>query len=992
MLLSRLTLLLLFTVLMVVMDFGTGFHSEGFRPPVAIAAEPPKAPAVEPFAKPPAGYHNVPLNGHTFTLPDGFTIELAAGPTLAERPVSAAFDDKGRLYVTDSSGDNSKAPEQAKTKTHRIRRLEDTNGDGTFDKSTLFVKNVAMPQGAMFYKGSLYVAAPPSIMKFTDTDDDGIADKEEVWFDGKTVGNCGNDVHGPWIGPDGWFYWTKGGFEKQEYTLPTGKKWSTRAAHVFRAKPDGTNLEPIMTGGMDNPVGLTFTTTGEVLVCGTFFQHPADGNRDGIIHAVYGGVFGKDHSPIYEHPWTSPSVLPIMTHLGPAAACALTRYQSDQFGKDYVDNVFCCQFNLRKVSRHVLAPEGATYKTIDSDFVVSNNLDFHPTDVIEDADGSLLIIDTGGWYKLCCPTSQLVKTDVTGAIYRVRKIGMHTKRVERATPGVLILRQIGGETFLKSPDPHVVRQTVKSLGQEGRSEAIPAILEVIARSPDRFLDHACTFALIEIGDVKTLTHHLATGGRKPPEPVGSGTSSASSPPVRRALITALDQIPDGKLDTKFVLAELDSPDAALKETAWWIAGRHPEWGEQLAGRFAEQLKSAHTLTPSARDELAERILKFVKHEAVQKTLGEAATQSIDAHRLVLHVMARSGLKSLPKAWKNKLALALTDIPGQAVDAFAVLRAIPPSPEDYSEITRRAFNILGEVGGVPKERVPAYRLGLASSIPPGNPASPETFDFLIQKVGRDEPGETRALAVEGLLRAGLTAEQFASLSTALKTTTPIDFAKLLPTFATSKEPEVGLALVAALSDLTVRKLVRQEQVKPMLDKYPAAVRVEAEKLYVFLAEDRKAERTKLDALIAQAPKGDERRGQVVFNSAKAACIACHKIGYVGGNVGPDLRRIGAVRTERDLMEAIVFPSASFVRSYEPFRVVTTTGKVYNGILRKDAPEEVILAVAADQEVRIPRADVEETTPSTVSVMPAGLDQQLSPQDLADLVAFLKANVR
>ena len=179
---------------------------------------------------------------------------------------------------------------------------------------------------------------------------------------------------------------------------------------------------------------------------------------------------------------------------------------------------------------------------------------------------------------------------------------------------------------------------------------------------------------------------------------------------------------------------------------------------------------------------------------------------------------------------------------------------------------------------------------------------------------------------------------------------------------------------------------------MLDKYPAAVRVEAEKLYVFLAEDRKAERTKLDALIAQAPKGDERRGQVVFNSAKAACIACHKIGYVGGNVGPDLRRIGAVRTERDLMEAIVFPSASFVRSYEPFRVVTTTGKVYNGILRKDAPEEVILAVAADQEVRIPRADIEEMTPSTVSVMPAGLDQQLSSQDLADLVAFLKANVR
>ena len=80
---------------------------------------------------------------------------------------------------------------------------------------------------------------------------------------------------------------------------------------------------------------------------------------------------------------------------------------------------------MRKVSRHVLVPTGSTYTTKDSDFVVSDNLDFHPTDVIEDADGSLLIVDTGGWYKLCCPTSQLVKPDVTGAIYRVKKVGAH---------------------------------------------------------------------------------------------------------------------------------------------------------------------------------------------------------------------------------------------------------------------------------------------------------------------------------------------------------------------------------------------------------------------------------------------------------------------------------------------------------------------------------------------------------------------------------------
>ena len=128
---------------------------------------------------------------------------------------------------------------------------------------------------------------------------------------------------------------------------------------------------------------------------------------------------------------------------------------------------------------------------------------------------------------------------------------------------------------------------------------------------------------------------------------------------------------------------------------------------------------------------------------------------------------------------------------------------------------------------------------------------------------------------------------------------------------------------------------------------------------------------------------------MFNSTKAACSACHAIGYLGGKVGPDLTHIGKIRNERDLLESIVFPSASLVRSYEPVQVTTKTGKVYNGLIRKDAPDEIVLATGANQEVRIARDDIEEMQPSKVSVMPAGLDQQLTPRELADLVAFLKA---
>ena len=109
----------------------------------------------------------------------------------------------------------------------------------------------------------------------------------------------------------------------------------------------------------------------------------------------------------------------------------------------------------------------------------------------------------------------------------------------------------------------------------------------------------------------------------------------------------------------------------------------------------------------------------------------------------------------------------------------------------------------------------------------------------------------------------------------------------------------------------------------------------------------------------------------------------------GNLGPDLTKIGQVRAERDLLEAIVYPSASFVRSYEPMSVATRDGRTFSGILKKDAPDEVVLALTADKEERIPRETVEEMAPGTVSVMPAGLDRQLTPGEMADLIAFLRA---
>ncbi len=174
------------------------------------------------------------VNGKHFTLPDGFTIEPVAGPPLVDRPIVADFDEHGRLYVADSSGSNDPVKEQLEKKPHRIVRLEDSDGDGTFDRRTVFADRMMFPEGVMWHDGSLYVAAPPSIWKLTDTDGDGVADRREEWFQGKTLTGCANDLHGPYLGPDGWIYWCKGAFAEQTYERPGRSPFVTRASHIFR--------------------------------------------------------------------------------------------------------------------------------------------------------------------------------------------------------------------------------------------------------------------------------------------------------------------------------------------------------------------------------------------------------------------------------------------------------------------------------------------------------------------------------------------------------------------------------------------------------------------------------------------------------------------------------------------------------------------------------------------------------------------------------------
>jgi putative membrane-bound dehydrogenase-like protein len=946
----------------------------------------------------------------TFTLPDGFDIQLVADTNLLLRPVSASFDDQGRLYVTDSSGSNEKPSEQIKNPTHRVLRLEDTDGDGKFDKTVVFADKVMFPQGCLWHDGSVYVAAPPSIWKFTDTDGDGVADQREEWFKGGTLTGCANDIHGPHLGPDGYLYWTKGAFDEQTHKLENGRVLKDRAAHIYRARPNGSGLDVIMSGGMDNPVEIAFTPEGEAIFTSTFIDFTQPGYRDGIAHAVYGGVFGKVNSALDDGrvKRTGPELMHPFVELGAAVPSALCRYTSSVLGAGYQDNIFASLFNLHKITRHVLRPEGASYASTDSDFVVSDSIDFHPTDVLEDADGSLLIVDTGAWYKLCCPSSQLAKADVLGGIYRVRRTGAnflagveHVAAYRRLT-GPPPLHEYSAEVSLKravlkaSPrsaasfretlarhakdaatkpeSARLARLAAEGLGRMRDKASVPTLLNAISVTGvrDVVLSHSLILSLIEIADPAAVRRSV----------------DSDNVFARRAALIALDQMEGGDLKAEQVTPNLASSDPALRDAASWIAGRHPEWGSALAGFFRERL-GAKALSEAEQSELQGQLVQFAKDSAVQELLAATARDSavsVAARVAAFRAMGRAGLKEPPAAWYIAAAAALAGDETETIRAAVAAARQLPAPKSRTKEFAEALQRVGRAGKPPVD----VRLDALAAVPGGlSEVDAGLFDFLLANLAPTRPVAVRNSAATVVSKAKLNEGQLTALADALKGIGPLEVPKVLSAFERSPSEALGLRLVAALKESKGAAALRVEVLRPRLTNFPVAVQQKGEELLASVNLDGVKQKAHLESLLAEVHgKGDVRRGQAIFNSTKAACLTCHAIGYQGGKVGPDLTRISEVRSERDLLEAIVYPSASFVRSYEPVIVATKDGEEQSGVLRKDAPDELLLATGPTTEVRIARSDITEMRPGTVSVMPQGLDEQLSHQELADLLAFLR----
>lgn len=988
-------------------------------------------------------------------VPDGFVVELAAAPPLVKHPMMAAFDDRGRLFIAESAGENLRRPELEEQLPNFVRMIEDTNGDGVFDKSTIFADNMTFPQGALWHDGALYVASSGGIWRLQDTDDDGVADvRQQIVNEFGYTGNAA-DVHGCFLGPCGRIYWCEGrhGHEIRDdggHVLSQGK-----AARIFSCKTDGSDIQVHCGGGMDNPVEIDFTEEGEMLGTVNILYRQ---RGDCLVHWVHGGVYPRFDQPqvVAEFKRTG-DLLPPVANLGHVAVSGTTRYRGSQLGTDFTDNFFITEFNTHKVVRTKLTRDGATFTADTEDFLSCTSGDFHPTDVLEDADGSLLVIDTGGWFRIGCPTSQIAKPNILGAIYRIRRTDgkaindprgynidwtaqpsqlaplLDDERFavrDRAIRELALRGQDAVESLVKlaespsvqarrnavwtlsriaSPDAMeairqrladesprvrqaaavslgvcgdgsaaskliarlsdsdlaVQRDAATALGRLRRSEAVTAILAALGEDQiDRFREHALIYALIDIN----APHETVAG------------LASDNAHMQRAALIALDQMDAGDLQRSQVTSLLATSDLALRRAALDVITRHPQWSDEVVAALRPLLASPDLAAAEAASART-LLLAFAANEQVQASvaqlLGEPGASKI-VKLTLLEVIRDASLSAVPESWSAEVARQLRGDDPEIVDGAVAAAERVNSTSVDDGLTMVAQD---------EKRSADLRVRALAARDDGKEVDESLFAFLAAQFSADTPVTRRLAAARAIGSAKLSPKQQQALTEILSHAGPLELSSLLGAYEGASDDSLGKQLVAGLAKSPGLTSLSPTAFDRVFIGFSSDVQQAASELRSRMSSSSEEQIARLAQLEPKMAGGDSLRGQAVFEGQRTACIACHTVQGRGGRIGPDLSTTGARRTPRDLLEAILFPSSSLARGFETFAVLTTDGKIHNGLILSETIDAIRLRTTDQLELTILRADIEELQPSPISVMPTGLDRTMSEEELRDIVAYL-----
>lgn len=926
------------------------------------------------------------------TVPAGFRVELVAAEPDLVNPVAMTFDERGRVWVTESL----EYPRlEAGAGRDRVKILADTDRDGTADKFTIFAEGLNIPSGIAVGHGGVWVANSPDLLFLQDTDGDDRADRREVVLTGFGRADTHELPNSLTWGPDGWLYGLNGVFNRSRIEHQ-GKTHDFTCA-LWRLHPRTRAFE-LFAEGTSNPWGIAWDPAGSAFVSACVIDH--------LWHLTESGYYHRQGGPYPPHTWKIESI--VGHRHQKAAYCGIHYFDSDAYPPQYRDRLYMGNIHGAAINVDSLRRDGSTYRGDgEPDFLSAHDAWFMPIVQKTGPDGCLYVLD---WYDRyhCYQDARRDPEGIDrlkGRLYRIRY--GDAPRADEFDLAAESDEQLTAR--LASPNVYFRDVAQRILSERQSVAAAPRLQAVVLddTASHKTRMHAL-WSLLGAGDLpvefhlQLLGHSDATlrawavraagdASQVDPRLIGRLVElfADSSPDVRLQLAIAAQKV--SGLEPREVLVDVLSrsgDDPLIPQIVWQnlypLLDEHETAVAQVFRRYQSLPAGVAQIAPRTIDYwLASQPARVEAVVAVLEVLLDergssgAAAECLDkiAERVENGTLSSAASAQLRDAIAPRLTRVLAATPNTSLfasaaclstlwgDATGLQRARELVEDANQPDARRLQALAALVAAAEQEAFPLVRRLLAS--PNASAGFRRRLIFAI--------GETENQQVADLLLAAYPQLEPEVQPVAIETLT--------------QRPGWGKVLLTAIERKSIsRDVLNVNQVRRLL-KYPdneltEGIRAAWGSLRTERSPQREQVIGQVRAMLATTP-ADPQSGVAIFQKA---CAQCHKIYGQGAEVGPDLTLNGRNSWEQ-LLSNVLDPSLVIGADYQARVLTTSDGRSFTGLLVEDAAEQVTLKLQGGKTEVIARADIDEMETISLSLMPEGLERQLSSQELADLMAYL-----
>jgi putative membrane-bound dehydrogenase-like protein len=948
----------------------------------------------------------------TFEIEEGYRIEVAAAEPLVQSPVAIAFDERGRLYVVESRGypgpiDGAVSADGQGT----VALLEDTDGDGRYDRRSDFARGLAFPNGVAAWSGGVFVTAAPDVLFLRDTNGDGIAEERRVVLTGfDTTKTPQIRVSHPTLGIDNWVYLTAG-LNGGRITSP---QHPDRPATTFTNSDSRFNpftFEFELTGGRSQ-YGLTFDDFGRRFTCA---------NRNPVWHVVLEPRYLKRnphlafsesvqevstvgaHATVWpiSRDMTTASFMPSLMgapHSGTfTAASGVHIHRGDAIPEAQRDSVFICESAQNLVQRQVLSTRGVTFSSRPArsgrEFLASRDNWFRPVFAANGPDGALYVVDM---YRKAIDHPQYVPEASRalldfeagrerGRIYRIvatnwRRDGAPV-RLDTATAGELV-------TELEHPNAWR-RETAQRLLIERRERSVAASLRGLAANSGRNAGrvHALWtldgLGALDTTDIARALRDRSGAVRENAVRLAEARLSASPALVSQLLHLASDADPRVRFQVALALGE--TPEQRATAALASIARRDGTDGWTRAAILSGLKDRVHAFF---RAFSAAPLPTGDVRAAVLQDLAQLFGASESRDRC-LEFVAQVTHPSESGPWQTAALLGLAGglrmRDGYPKDRSALMGLLAGDSPEERAAERQVRDVLSRSIDTARDRTESMNARLTAIALLGHLDLSMAGSTLETLLSPQHPTEIQVASVRAL----------AQLPEA-RALAPLLDPKRWPSFT----PEVRDAVLAALMADEPRTLMLLDAIEN--GAIPGAALPSARRSR--LTSHRNAViQKRAQSLLAPLQSGsrmqtyERLRGTILGRAGRAEsgerlfstyCATCHSFGGTGGTFGPDLSGIRNQPADAILLHVLV-PDYEITPGYYAYVVETQDARTLVGRLVSESSNSVTLQEASGQQQVILRSRIAAMTASPASLMPNELERVMSEQDLADVIQYLKS---